>query len=65
MASIKTAISLPESLFEQAEAIAREMKISRSAVVAIALEEFIRRRIGIVPLGEKSNGKIVVASTDN
>ncbi|MFE1745190.1 hypothetical protein [Coleofasciculus sp. H7-2] len=52
-------------MFEQAEAIAREMKISRSAVVAIALEEFIRRRIGIVPLGEKSNGKIVVASTDN
>ncbi|HEY9875313.1 MAG TPA: hypothetical protein V6D12_17915 [Candidatus Obscuribacterales bacterium] len=43
MASIKTAISLPESLFEQAVAIASEMKISRSAVVAIALEEFIRR----------------------
>ena len=43
MATVKTAISLQEYLFEQAEAIAAEMKISRSRLIAIALEEFIRR----------------------
>ena len=43
MATVKTAISLQENLFEQAEAIAAEMKISRSRLIAIALEEFIRR----------------------
>lgn len=43
MATVKTAISLQESLFEQAEALASEMKVSRSRLIAIALEEFIRR----------------------
>lgn len=43
MATVKTAISLQESLFEQAELLAAEMKISRSRLIAIALEEFIRR----------------------
>ena len=43
MATVKTAISLQEYLFEQAEAIAAEMKISRSRLIAIALEEYIRR----------------------
>lgn len=42
MANVKTAISLPESLFEQAEAVAGEMKVSRSRLMALALEEFIR-----------------------
>ncbi|GGA21237.1 hypothetical protein [Okeania sp. KiyG1] len=43
MATVKTAISLQEYLFEQAETLAAEMKISRSRLIAIALEEFIRR----------------------
>lgn len=43
MANVKTAVSLPESLFEQAEALAGEMKVSRSRLMALALEEFIRR----------------------
>jgi metal-responsive CopG/Arc/MetJ family transcriptional regulator len=43
MANIKTAISLQKSLFEQVEALAREMKVSRSRIFALALEEFIRR----------------------
>ena len=43
MTNVKTAISLPESLFEQAEAVAGEMKVSRSRLMALALEEFIRR----------------------
>jgi metal-responsive CopG/Arc/MetJ family transcriptional regulator len=43
MANVKTAISLQESLFEQAESMAREMSISRSRLFTLALEEFIRR----------------------
>lgn len=43
MTNVKTAISLPKSLFEQAEAVGCEMKVSRSRLIAIALEEFIRR----------------------
>ena len=43
MARIKTAVSLREDLFEQVEALANEMKISRSRLFALALEEFLRR----------------------
>lgn len=43
MATVKTAISLQESLFEQAEVLAAQMNVSRSRLIAIALEEFIRR----------------------
>ena len=44
MTTVKTAISLPASLFEQAETLAGEMQISQSFLIQIALEEFIRRR---------------------
>ncbi len=44
MTTVKTAISLPASLFEQAETLAGEMQISHSLLIEIALEEFIRRR---------------------
>ena len=43
MANIKTAISLQKTLFEQVEALAREMKVSRSRLFALAVEEFVRR----------------------
>ena len=43
MANIKTAISLHEELFRQAESMARRMKLSRSRLFAAALEEFIKR----------------------
>ena len=43
MANVKTAISLQKSLFEQAEALAGEMKISRSRLFVLALEDFIHR----------------------
>ncbi len=43
MANMKTAISIQESLFEQAEALARAMSISRSRLFTLALEEFIQR----------------------
>ena len=44
MANIKTAISLQGSLFEQAVRLARRMKVSRSRLFALALEDFIQRR---------------------
>ncbi len=43
MATIKTAISLPDSLFAQVEDLARDLHVSRSHVVSLALEEFVRR----------------------
>ena len=43
MSSVKTAISIREHLFEQVEILARELKISRSRVFVLAVEEFIKR----------------------
>ena len=43
MANIKTAISLQKSLFEQVEALARDMKVSRSRLFVLALEDYLRR----------------------
>ena len=44
MQSIKTAISLHKSLFEQAENLARRMKVSRSRLFVLALEDYIHRQ---------------------
>lgn len=41
MAKVKTAICLEKTLFEQAEALAGEINISHSRLVAIALKKFI------------------------
>jgi metal-responsive CopG/Arc/MetJ family transcriptional regulator len=41
MRSIKTAISIQESLFEQAENLAHKMKVSRSRLFVLALENYI------------------------
>ena len=43
MTTVKTAISMPESLFEQANAIAKELKIPRSRFFALATEAYIRQ----------------------
>lgn len=43
MSSIKTAISLDRSLFEEADALAQEMHLSRSRLFVLALEDFIRQ----------------------
>jgi len=43
MANVKTDISLRKSLLEQAEAVAREMKVSRSRLFMMAIEDFIQR----------------------
>ena len=42
MSNIKTAISIQESIFKQVGAIAQEMKVSRSRLFVLALENFIR-----------------------
>lgn len=41
MQNIKTAISIQKSLFEQAENLARTMKVSRSRLFVLALEEYL------------------------
>lgn len=43
MASVKTAISLDQSLFERADALAQELHLSRSRLFVLALEDFMRR----------------------
>jgi metal-responsive CopG/Arc/MetJ family transcriptional regulator len=42
MSTVKTAISLPEPLFKRAETVAHELQISRSQLIAKALEELIK-----------------------
>jgi metal-responsive CopG/Arc/MetJ family transcriptional regulator len=44
MATVKTAISMPEHLFEELEAAAKEMQVSRSQVFALAVKKFLRER---------------------
>ena len=41
METIKTAISVQKSLFNQAENLARKMKVSRSRLFVLALEDYI------------------------
>lgn len=40
---MKTAVSLPDELFASTDALARRLGLSRSALVAAALSEFIAR----------------------
>jgi metal-responsive CopG/Arc/MetJ family transcriptional regulator len=43
MATVKTAISLQESLFEQVNELAEELQMPRSHLFVLAVEEFIKR----------------------
>ena len=43
MANVKTAISLQQSLFEQVDALAQELEISRSRLFVLAVEAYIQR----------------------
>ncbi len=43
MTTIKTAISIEESLFQRVEALAAEMQIPRSRIFSIALESYFER----------------------
>lgn len=44
MPHVKTAISLDRELFAQLESLAEEMKVSRSQLLGLALEDFLQRR---------------------
>jgi metal-responsive CopG/Arc/MetJ family transcriptional regulator len=44
MPNVKTAISLKESLFAKADAVAHQLKISRSELFSKAMSEFLERR---------------------
>lgn len=44
MKAIKTAISIEKDLFDQAEKMARSMKVSRSKIFVIALQDFIEHQ---------------------
>lgn len=46
MATVKTAISLPETLFKEIDELARETNVSRSKLLAQAAEEYLERRRG-------------------
>ena len=41
---MKTAISLPNKLFEEAETAAKDLGVSRSKLIQTALEAFLRQR---------------------
>ena len=41
---MKTAVSIPDALFEQAEIAAKELSLSRSELYARAVEAFLRAR---------------------
>ena len=41
---MKTAVSLPDDLFRQAEATARRLRVSRSQLYATAISEFLNRQ---------------------
>ena len=43
MVNVKTAISLQRPLFEQVDALAQELQISRSRLFVLAVEAFIQR----------------------
>lgn len=43
MPTVKTAISVPEELFEQMEKLARRLRVPRSRLYARAVEEFVQR----------------------
>ena len=42
--SMKTAVSMPDDLFRRAEAAARRLRVSRSALYAKAIAEYLKQR---------------------
>jgi metal-responsive CopG/Arc/MetJ family transcriptional regulator len=44
MESVKTAVSIRKSLFKEVESLARKMKVPRSRLFTLALEDYVRRQ---------------------
>lgn len=40
---MKTAVSIPNDVYKRAERLARKMKVSRSRLLSIALDEYVTR----------------------
>jgi len=43
---MKTAVSIPDDVFASADALAKRMRVSRSALYTQAIEEFVARHRG-------------------
>jgi metal-responsive CopG/Arc/MetJ family transcriptional regulator len=43
MSNVRTAISIPEALFERVDALAKKAKISRSRLFVLAVEDYLRQ----------------------
>jgi metal-responsive CopG/Arc/MetJ family transcriptional regulator len=43
---MKVAVSVPDRVFEEAELVAKRLRVSRSRVYAQALEEFVKKHRG-------------------
>jgi hypothetical protein len=60
MTTIKTAVSIEETLFRRVEATASEMQVSRSRLISMALEVFFaecrKREIGAILEEEYADG---------
>ena len=52
MPTVKTAISVEATLFEEVEQVAHEMNVSRSRIFAMAMEEYLHRRNNLLMLRE-------------
>ena len=50
--TIKTAISIQKSLFEQAESLAQELNVSRSQLFGLAIETFVKNHQNQILLEE-------------
>ena len=44
MPTVKTAIAVPKDIYERAEEVAGQMKLSRSALFTLAMEQLLERR---------------------
>jgi metal-responsive CopG/Arc/MetJ family transcriptional regulator len=53
--TIKTAISIQKSLFEQAETLAQELNVSRSELFGLAIETFVKHHQNQTLLQEINN----------
>lgn len=43
---MKTAVSIQDEVYNRAERLARRMKVSRSRLFSVALDEFVTRHMG-------------------
>lgn len=63
--AMKTAISIPDTIFEAAENFAKRMGLSRSELYAVALQEYLKaHRSDAFPSGRFANGGLRLRITE-